>query len=135
MGGGVQCYCVRYGNILIIPLYKYWQGRKVELIAVVEFTMMAPIHVLTVCLSLIIAGAIGNPTTIAPQPVYVNKPTEPTPSYVPHATYPYADTFGGSSYGAYLYPTGALQEYAGKDDSTSYMSALLPAAQVSAFAI
>lgn len=93
--------------------------------------------VVLVCLTLIVVGVFGNPTTVVPQPVY-NKPIESsTPSYIPHATYPYADTFGGSapiqsSYGTYLYPL--QQEYVAKQDS-SYMSSLLPAAQVSAFAI
>lgn len=78
--------------------------------------------------------ATANPATppsgTSPQPVY--KPETAASEYIPHVTYPYADSYGqaqpydaGYGYGGYpFYPSGS-----------SYMSSLIPSTQVKDIAI
>lgn len=43
-------------------------------------------------------------TTAVPQPVY-----KPADNYVPHATYPYAETYPVSGYDGFIVPAGSVQ--------------------------
>lgn len=74
-----------------------------------------------IVLALAIFGGIeAVPTDLTtPVPTAVHQPQDPAATFVPHQTYPYADTYGG-----YLYPVA----YQPQNDG--YMNALVPAAQV-----
>lgn len=71
------------------------------------------------------ANPAGSPSGTSPQPVY--KPETAASEYIPHVTYPYADSYGqaqphdaGYGYGGYPpYPSGS-----------PYTSSLMPSAQV-----
>lgn len=52
-----------------------------------------------------------------PQPVY-----QPGDNYVPHATYPYSDTYPISGYDGYLVPAGSIQYTAPKQEDDSAVS-------------
>ncbi|XP_049820966.1 uncharacterized protein LOC109598620 [Aethina tumida] len=73
-----------------------------------------------IVLALAIFGGIeAVPTDLTtPVPTAVHQPQDPAATFVPHQTYPYADTYGG-----YLYPVA----YQPQNDG--YMNALVPAAQ------
>lgn len=54
-------------------------------------------------------------TTAAPQPVY-----KPSDNYVPHSTYPYAETYPVPGYDGFLLPAGSVQaNNYNEDDDTS----------------
>lgn len=66
-------------------------------------------------------------TSAAPQPAY--QPQDPVTGYVPHATYPYADTYGpAAGYEGYLVPAAGSQYSA---PHGNYKSSIVPTAQVS----
>lgn len=52
-----------------------------------------------------------------PQPVY-----QPGDNYVPHATYPYSDTYPISGYDGYLVPAGSIQYTAPKQEDDTAVS-------------
>lgn len=69
----------------------------------------------TTTFSLILAAtttAGPSPTTAAPQPVY-----KPSDNYVPHATYPYSETYPVPGYDGFLVPAGSVQYQPNDDDN------------------
>lgn len=73
-----------------------------------------PLFIILATINAILAASTPDiSTTSAPQPVY-----KPSDNYIPHATYPYAETYPVPGYDGFLVPAIQPYNYNENDDTS-----------------